>query len=167
MNFPVERVRKCLSSNPWKMAALPEEFDKFSLSAVDDLQVEIEDFLYFVRFDEMEELKEYLSKRPDWSVNVADPNSGNTALHYSAANGLVEMLDLLLTFNPNVNIKNQLGNTPLHWACMNGNLEIFQKLCENGADPFLENDAGRNCIEEAVFYGHEKIVQYAINKYQQ
>jgi hypothetical protein len=60
---------------------------------------EIDDILYCARANELEELRECVNittKRFDtepWKVisEAVDPNTGNCALHYAAANGLLGM----------------------------------------------------------------------------
>ena len=148
------------------MASLSEELSQISLNSADPSLEEIDDFLYFVRSDEIAELKEFLSSRSTWNINIAESETGNTALHYASANGHLEMVEFLISLESNLNIQNEQGNTPSHWACLNGQFEVFNLLCEKGADPFIDNKAGRNSIEEAAWYGHDKIVQFAIEKYQ-
>ena len=61
----------------------------------------------------------------------------NTALHVSAANGHLKIVNLLLSqqgqsgaalINPN--IQNESGNTALHYAALNGHKEVVQALMQ-------------------------------------
>lgn len=100
--------------------------------------------------------------------------SGNTLLHYPAANASIEILTYLLTLLPPspsgtpsqeaasvLNAQNSAGNTPLHWAALNGHLEVVKMLLERGADPGVRNQAGRDVIVEAEMSGKEDGVKVA------
>lgn len=53
---------------------------------------------------------------------------GNTALHYAAANGHLEILEFILQNGADPNARNSSGNTPLHWACFCNQLECVRVL---------------------------------------
>lgn len=55
----------------------------------------------------------------DTDVNYQDEETGNTALHMSAANGHLHVIKYLVGEKAaNVNIQNKMGNTALHWAAL-------------------------------------------------
>lgn len=167
--------------------SLSEEFEQISLETAESFDQSLEDFVYFVRSGDLDELDQFLSQHSGWNILVKEEESGNTVFHYAAANGHLEILRYLVEHMKKdqnlsqkqtdatenepqthfLNIQNQQGNTPLHWACVTGNLEIFKFLVEEGADPFLENCQSKNCIEEAASCGHESIVAFALEKYEQ
>jgi hypothetical protein len=72
-------------------------------------------------------------------VNLQDKYH-NTALHYAASRGNLEIVDLLLKAKAKVDIKGNNGFTPLHFAVGQGHLEITLKLLEVGADPNAKED---------------------------
>lgn len=70
-------------------------------------------------------------------VNVQE-NEGNTALHLTRKQKIVEML---LNAGANVNIKNNVGDTPLHSVVNYSNL--VQLLVDKGADVNASNNKGK------------------------
>lgn len=55
-------------------------------------------------------------------------------LYYAASHGNAEMVDLLLSYKPDVNALDEEGMGALHEAIAKGHLEIAQKLMDAGAD---------------------------------
>merc|ERR1711939_826623 len=122
---------------------------------------EVDDLLYFTRANETEDLQQTIQElsqkhecQPrDILEAAADPNTGNTVLHFCSANGLVDLLKNLLTqLNTGeqnkaadgktvgsllFNGQNKEGNTPLHWAAYNGHLEVCKLLVAAGADMWV------------------------------
>lgn len=133
----------------------------------------IDDLIYLARAGELEELKSTISSLAtekkclgsEVLSATVDTASGNSLLHYPAANGNVEVIQHLLSLLPPspstptvaassiLNHKNTSGNTALHWAALNGHLEVAKALVEAGADPGVMNSAGRDAIVEAEMSG--------------
>lgn len=67
-------------------------------------------FLLAVADNDMEKVKEILSRNPQ-AVQQVDPGTGNTALHVAAWNGLAEMVDFLAQNGANMEAKNKAGLT--------------------------------------------------------
>ena len=59
---------------------------------------------------------------------------GQTALHYAALNGHVEMCAVLLRAGVMRDALTKVNRTPLHLACQHGHLSVVQLLIANGAD---------------------------------
>ncbi|ETN44535.1 uncharacterized protein HMPREF1541_10205 [Cyphellophora europaea CBS 101466] len=148
----------------------------------------IDDLIYLARASELTELQstlEDLTKQhsctpTDLLSAAIEPASGNSLLHYPAANGAIALVSHLLSLvqpqhapsstatskpAPQVaqilNHSNASGNTPLHWAALNGHLEVVQALVTAGADPGVRNGAGRDVIVEAEMSGKEEGVKCA------
>lgn len=72
------------------------------------------------------------------NVNTED-NDGNTALHDAAANGRLDIVELLLSRHARADARNMAGNTPLQHICSNppyfNGEECMTKLVEKGAHP--------------------------------
>ena len=146
---------------------------------------EIDDLLYFTRVNEVDDLQQTISdlaqkyQCSQKAVVIAgvDSTTRNTLLHYSAANGLVDLLKKLLLqldlpavqsrvsnhSNPLViNAQNDQGNTPLHWASYNGHLAVVKALTSAGADIWIKNAAGHNAIFEAERAEKNDVVRYLL-----
>ncbi|KAF2436736.1 ankyrin [Tothia fuscella] len=156
---------------------------------------EIDDILYCARANELQELREcvdaasrkYGTEGARVVVEVVDAESGNNALHFAGANGLLEITKYILslftptttsgsdstsnpTSNPNpsrhafVNAQNQSGNTPLHWAALNGHLEAVKVLMEAGADVTVLNQRGYDAIFEAEMNDKSAVVEFLLRE---
>ncbi|KAH7054245.1 ankyrin repeat-containing domain protein [Macrophomina phaseolina] len=147
---------------------------------------ELDDLLYLARANETQDLPQYLqqlsqthapSSPADVLVAAVDPASGNSALHYAAANGHTEILDIIRTtlasaapspdaakesYKPFVNLKNSAGNTALHWAALNGHLAAVKALVSLGADAAILNAAGHDAVFEAEQNGKNDVVGWLL-----
>ena len=136
----------------------------------------IDNLIYLARAGEIEELKTEIANLssihscPASSILISalDLPSGNSLLHYPAANGALEIINFLLALLPPspagspaatskqiLDHKNSSGNTALHWAALNGHLETVKALVQAGADPGVMNAAGRDAIVEAEMGGKD------------
>ena len=95
-----------------------------------------------------------------WRAGLANTqnNFGLSPLHYAAAGGHEEAVQLLLEQGAHINTSNNQGLTPLYLAARNGRENVVEILASrNGID--LENGDGKNhsplCI--AVMNGHLKV----------
>jgi uncharacterized protein len=135
----------------------------------------------------------------DSILHYSDALSGNTAWHMAAANGHLEILQLLRTVVdqqeqqvaeavsggvvakttaataatacPSM-IPNHSGNTPLHWAAANGHAPIVEFLlnCDqegnanvSSIDVLLKNNAGRSILTEGFSSSNEKVIDLLLS----
>ncbi|KAF1954157.1 ankyrin [Byssothecium circinans] len=142
----------------------------------------IDEILYLSRANEAAELSTYLSdlatstKRSSTEIlaGAVDPYTKNTALHYAAANGHLDIIKLLVstsTANTTVpstpasgliNAINDSGNTALHWAALNGHLESVKLLVQAGADVTIINKAGHDSVFEAEINDKGEVVEWLL-----
>ncbi|HIF38126.1 MAG TPA: hypothetical protein EYQ69_02615 [Gemmatimonadetes bacterium] len=85
----------------------------------------------------------------------ADPNAaqtdGLTALHWSALNNEVEIVEILLFAGASPTSTSRLGGyTPLHMASRAGHSKIVKKLLEGGADPNRYTSTGVTAMHFAA-----------------
>jgi ankyrin repeat protein len=78
------------------------------------------------------EIVQALLGREGTDVNKGDVD-GDTALHYAAMEGRIEVARALLQAGANARKSNGRGQTPLHMASENGCIEIVRALLEAGA----------------------------------
>ena len=93
--------------------------------------------------------------------------SNQTALHLSAANGHLVVVEFLLKYlNPKeINATTDQGSTALHWASLNGHLPVVQKIIEFGGDATLKNALGRSSVTLAEQQSHLEVVQELLKSY--
>ena len=90
---------------------------------------------------------------------------GWTLLHWAAAEGWTDIVDLLITkYNCNVNSVDNYNKTPVHWASLYGQLNVIKSLCNTGkCDLFIKSKGGETPLDKARHCGHHEIVEYLTN----
>jgi len=83
------------------------------------------------------------------AVNEKCSLRGNSALHWAAVLGLLDISELLISYGADVNAKASDGDTPLHRAVIRGH-QIPKLLLRHGADVNSLNLAGCSAIFEAA-----------------
>jgi hypothetical protein len=84
-----------------------------------------------------------------------DPNSrhkvlSHAVLHYMAATGKANAVEVLLKKGANPNVQDAGGQAPLHWAVFSAaDLKTIQLLVKHGANPKLRDSQGRTPISMA------------------
>ena len=102
---------------------------------------------------------------------VKDPrevkgSSGWTLLHFAAARGWTDIVELLITkYNCNVNSVNDYYNmTPVYEASIYGQLNVIKYLYNTGkCDLFIKTKWGETPLDIARQYGHHEVVEYLNN----
>jgi ankyrin repeat protein len=106
------------------------------------------------------------------NINLSKtPNSitDNTPFLHAGANGLDEILDILIPLNPDVNILNKYGGNALIPACEKGHLSTVIKLLEQtDVDVNLVNKLGWTALLEAIILSdggttHQQIIKVLLN----
>ncbi len=81
-----------------------------------------------------------------FDVNAQLP-TGETLLHCAVEHGNEDLLDIILDFEPNLDVLDQHGHTPLTLAVENNNVELLDALLDAGADPDVENKKGWTLLD--------------------
>nr|WP_241523082.1 ankyrin repeat domain-containing protein [Herminiimonas fonticola] len=84
---------------------------------------------------------------------------GWTALHYAAAIGDNDIVNLLLEKSAVLDAPSPNKTTPIMMAARGGHIYTVKALLDAGADASLKNDAGMSAIDFAQQGGHEDIVE--------
>ncbi|XP_047121354.1 poly [ADP-ribose] polymerase tankyrase-1-like [Schistocerca piceifrons] len=101
----------------------------------------------------VEELQELLAVGAN--VGARDENVlRQTALHYAAAKGNVEVVKCLLEGGAEVDSRDTWQETPLHKAAYNGHTAVVQLLVASSADPNASNCCGCMPLHFAADRGH-------------
>ena len=92
-------------------------------------------------------------------------SDGWTLLHYAAARGWTDIVELLITkYNCNVNSVDNDNRTPVYEASANGHLNVIKSLCNTGkCDLFIKTKRGETPLDIARRYGRHEIVEYLTN----
>lgn len=78
-------------------------------------------------------------------------NKGRSAIHFAAATGSKEVLEVLITENPTkkhivIDAQDNTGLTAVHYAAMNNSMKCLGLLVENGASLNVLDDDGRSVL---------------------
>ncbi|MFH1028901.1 MAG: ankyrin repeat domain-containing protein, partial [Pseudomonadota bacterium] len=69
-------------------------------------------------------------------------DKGKTALHYAAANGHTDIVNMLIAKGADVDASDREGHTPLMFAAIYGCNKTVQALLDGGANPSIKTPAG-------------------------
>jgi ankyrin repeat protein len=75
-------------------------------------------------------------------------DKGSSPLHFAAAIGDIEAIDLFIKYKSNLNVKDGVGATPLHLACLYGHLEVAKLLL----NPKTKINQGTKTRKSLAFY---------------
>ncbi|KAL8799699.1 MAG: hypothetical protein Q9182_005708 [Xanthomendoza sp. 2 TL-2023] len=105
-----------------------------------------------------------------YGANADTPDVGERhdyALHTAVLRKHEEIVRLLIEAGADVNAFSKDGNTALNYACRYGSRSIAQLLLDGGADIEGRSDNHshrRTPLEEAVFEGHDSVVQLLLHR---
>lgn len=107
--------------------------------------VSVEKLHTAIRWNHEKETATMIAADPTAILQV-DPKTGNTALHISAQNGHLPLMEMVIARSPNrlalVNSQNNLGHTALHMATSYELYAAAHLLRQSGADEQLRNHDG-------------------------
>ena len=82
-------------------------------------------------------------------LNAADAKQ-RTALHFSAAKGADDIVQVLLQNGAHPNVKDLNGNTPLHLAACTNHIRVITLLLHYGADASVTDHSGKTPLHLAL-----------------
>ncbi|XP_077299624.1 uncharacterized protein LOC143920572 [Arctopsyche grandis] len=96
----------------------------------------------------------------------ANPNrkfkNGETGLHYTARNGAVDVLKLLISKGADPNTRDEKDRSPFHWAAEGGNVVILQFLIDIGVDIDMPDIYGETPLFIAARYNKCEALHYIL-----
>lgn len=98
-------------------------------------------------------------------VNATN-TSGSSLAHVAVRTGDWKMLDLVLSFHPDVNVKEGKevgGGTPLHAATAAGSERMVRMLLKNHGDPSIVDEYGSTPLHLCAKKGYAEIAETLIN----
>ncbi len=92
--------------------------------------------------------------------------SGDSPLHVCAKLGHLNASQILLLYDANIHLRNELGYTAIQLAARySGKFELLKTFIQFGADPFERNIYGKNALDYSRKYGgHEMFLSYVVLK---
>ncbi|KAF8474492.1 ankyrin repeat protein [Russula ochroleuca] len=95
-------------------------------------------------------------------------NHRNSPLHPAAYHGDCEMVQILLNYGVDINVKNNDGTTPLVFAlesCFSGlDHTVVRLLLDHGADPNIPKKSGTTPLHLASQLGRIEIVRLLVER---
>ena len=92
-------------------------------------------------------------------VDAKDDKFVVTFLHWAAAGGQNEIVELLIAKGADVNAKTKFGGSPLHDAAIGGHKEIVGLLIAKGANVNAKGKVGITPLDLAVEYDKTQIAE--------
>ncbi len=102
--------------------------------------IQMDDIWTAVEKGNQKRVEELLNAGAD--VNAQNPTNEGTLLHYAAASGNKEFVELLLGKSAKIDIQDNHGDTALIVAAIYGRLNIVKLLLEKGAKIDIQNNNG-------------------------
>lgn len=109
------------------------------------------------RQGELEKAKALLKDEP--GLIFSNDNTGRTPLSWAASNGHTGMVELLLAYKAEVNVKTTEGYTPLYWAAASGHKEVVELLLAHHADVNTKDKNGWTPLHMAAMFGRRAVVE--------
>ena len=113
------------------------------------------------RSGDVDSIKELLDSGVDVDSQV---QNSYTPLAYAAAAGHINAVETLIASGADVNRPGPFLKTPLLIAMGGDNIEVIDVLLAAGADFHWRMGHGGGMLNEAVFWGHPKVVFYCLEK---
>nr|XP_045619194.1 ankycorbin-like isoform X1 [Procambarus clarkii]XP_045619195.1 ankycorbin-like isoform X1 [Procambarus clarkii]XP_045619196.1 ankycorbin-like isoform X1 [Procambarus clarkii]XP_045619197.1 ankycorbin-like isoform X1 [Procambarus clarkii]XP_045619198.1 ankycorbin-like isoform X1 [Procambarus clarkii] len=102
-------------------------------------------------------------------LEVQDPSAGGggrAALHHASAAGHVDVVNLLIDFKANVDIKSKMagdhGAAALHLAALNGQLDVVKSLVRAGAHLEDRTNQGATPLHLSAGGGHVEVLEHLL-----
>ena len=131
----------------------------------DDNNIIIKNLLNSIKNEENGKIIEILKKIKDlpknaYNLNIQDKENGNTALHYACQKNNNKIIQYLLEFNSDPNIKNNNRQTSLHIAAKEGYVNICKILTDNGALLNIYDSNKKTPIHYACENNYSELINY-------
>ena len=117
-------------------------------------------FIAAAKNGDIKNVRELLANGAD--VDAKDKD-GETALHWAACSGKVDIATFLIENGADVDAKSNYGKTALHWAAFFGHVDVAKILIENGVNVNVKNKNNDTAVEVAIRYGHHQIAELIEN----
>nr|XP_018671543.1 ankycorbin-like [Ciona intestinalis] len=142
------------------MRSIKAKLRKPATTSKDDWSKVDQRIWHSVAVNQPAKLASKLAKHENVNVNKMCPSVGYSVLHYAAAKGLDDCLNVLLAHKANVAIRDVTGATPLHASARYGHKGATLKLLASRTVDVNAADANRcTALHFAAFEGHLECVK--------
>ncbi len=97
-------------------------------------------------------------------INKKNKKSLNTAIHYAARFGQLEVIKYLYKMGAKLTIKNVSGEMPIHYAAGEGFTNIAGFLLDQGVNIDVITKYNHTPLSYAVFFNRKKMVEFLIRR---
>lgn len=80
----------------------------------------------------------------------------SSPLHFAVIGGSKEVIDLLLLYDADINVRDAKGATPLYDAVVTNRADLVEHLLARGADPGVKLNDGRSLLKSAIVLAKQK-----------
>jgi ankyrin repeat protein len=104
--------------------------------------------IYFIKSGNVAHVR-YILEHDACDVNL--PSVDETPLHVACSNSTADMVELLLSYQPQLDLQDYKGDTPLCIACMKNDVAMVRLLLHHGAEDHLVIGANSTMLKAIVF----------------
>ena len=108
-------------------------------------------------------VKSLLETNPEL-VKMTDDGIKATALHWAVMYGKKDVVRVILTYNPDVNMEEAHAGTTMHWAAHYDDSEVIGWLLDRGAEIDHKNHYERTPLLVAARRGCKDVVEFLIER---
>lgn len=148
----------------WRMAAaLSVAIAGVALPGVVRAQADMNDLLVLPRAAERNDFDAVLNMLQRGDTADTEGEDRRAALSFAAANGNMQIMNLLLDHLANVEHRDRFGDTALHWAALNGQVEAVKRLLAAHAQIDDQNGQGTTALMMAINNNRRAVVRVLID----
>jgi len=122
-------------------------------------QADMNDLLILPRAAERNDFDAVLNMLQRGDTADTEGEDHRAALSFAAANGNMQIMNLLLDHLANVEHRDRFGDTALHWASLNGQAEAVKRLLAANANINDQNGEGVTALMMAISNNRREIVR--------
>lgn len=125
-------------------------------------QGDLNDLLVLPRAAERNDFDDILTMLQRGDPVDSEGEDQRAALSFAAANGNLQIMDLLLDHRPDVDHRDRFGDTALHWAALSGQTGAVKRLLAAHAAINAQNGQGTTPLMLAIGANRREVVRVLV-----
>ena len=126
-----------------------------------DNELNVTPLVVSITFDRLEATKYLLDSGANSSIQSSN---GLNSLHWASIHGNTAIIDVILSHELDVNVKDRDGCTPIMFGIVaTNNMETVDFVLRKGADPFLRDNSGKTLLHHASHRGDVMIIEKCLS----